>query len=70
MIKIILDIILIVICIFFKQFMEFSYNHSLFKSKPLPETLFGKILFYVIVRWFLFVAAVIDLLIELKIIKF
>lgn len=69
MIKIILDIILIIICIFFKQFMEFSYNHSLFKNKPLPETLFGKILFYVIVRMVLFIAAIIDILIELKIIN-
>lgn len=69
MVKIILDIIVIIICIFYKQSMEFSYNHSLFKNKPLPETLFEKILFYVIVRTFLFVGAVIDLLIELKIIN-
>ena len=32
MIKIILDIILIIICIFYKQSMEFSYNHSLLKK--------------------------------------
>ncbi len=69
MVKIILDIIVIIICIFYKQSMEFSYNHSLFKNKPLPETIFEKILFYVIVRTFLFVGAVIDLLIELKIIN-
>lgn len=69
MAKIILDIIVIIICIFYKQSMEFSYNHSLFKNKPLPDSLFGKILFYVIVRTFLFVAAIVDILCELKIIK-
>ena len=69
MVKIILDIILIIICIFFEQFMEFTYNHSFLKRKPLPESLFGKILFYVIARTFLFVAAIIDILCELKIIK-
>lgn len=68
MVKIILDIILIIICIFFEQFMEFTYNHSIFKNKPLPDTLFGKILFYVVVRMFLFIAAIIDILIELKIV--
>ena len=45
MVKIILDIIVIIICIFCKQSMEFSYNHSLFKNKPLPETLFEKYYF-------------------------
>lgn len=69
MIKIILDIILIIISIFYKKFLEFTYNHSFLKRKPLPESLFGKILFYVIARTFLFVAALIDLLIELKIIN-
>lgn len=69
MIKIIIDIILIIITIFLKRFMEFSYNHMLLKRQPLPESLFGKILFYVVVRVFLFVAAIIDILTEIRVIK-